>query len=90
MHADGTPFTKGDLSAKYARAWLMILKQVTGNLIVQEYVAPMPNPLVNKVVVVDITSLSTTTDPTTVVVVTTNHQLKPISVMTTYPFKQTL
>ena len=42
MHADGTPFTKGDLSAKYARAWLMILKQVTGNLIVQEYVAPMP------------------------------------------------
>ena len=42
FHADGTAFTKSDLAKLYANAWLMILKQVTGNLIAQEYIAPVP------------------------------------------------
>lgn len=42
FHGDGTPFTKGDMSKLYANAWLMILKQVMGNVIVQEYNPPIP------------------------------------------------
>lgn len=42
FHADGQPFTKGDLSVLYAKAWTMILSEVTSTLIVNEYVAPVP------------------------------------------------
>lgn len=42
FHGDGQPFTKGDLSMLYAKAWTAILGEVTANLIVQEYVAPVP------------------------------------------------
>lgn len=42
FHGDGQPFTKGDLSMLYAKAWTQILGEVTANLIVQEYVAPVP------------------------------------------------
>lgn len=42
FHGDGTQFTKSDMSTLYSKAWLMILKEVTGNLIVQEYIAPVP------------------------------------------------
>ncbi len=42
MHGDGTAFNKSDLSTLYSKAWLMILKEVTGNLIVQEYIQPVP------------------------------------------------
>ncbi len=42
FHGDGQPFTKGDMSMLYAKAWVMILSEVTPNLIAQEYVAPVP------------------------------------------------
>lgn len=42
FHADGTPYTKAEISVIYAKAYIRLLDTIMGNVLVQEYVEPPP------------------------------------------------